>query len=41
MVHAAFIQVKDGTVDQLFEFAPEQPPLDLAALAIDGEFFLV
>jgi hypothetical protein len=40
MVHAAFVQVKDGTVGQRFQFAPEEPPLDLAALAIDGEFFL-
>ena len=40
VIHAAFVQVKDGLAGELFEFAPEEPPLDLVALAIFYEFFL-
>jgi hypothetical protein len=40
VIHAAFVQVEDGPTGQLFEFAPEEPPLDLVALAIFYEFFL-
>jgi len=40
VIHAAFVQVKDGLAGQLFEFAAKEPPLDLVALAIFYEFFL-
>ena len=40
VIHAAFVQVEDGLTGQLFQFAPEEPPLDLVALAIFYEFFL-
>ena len=40
MIHAAFIQIKDGHVSQIFEFAAEQPALHFVALAIVGAFFL-
>jgi hypothetical protein len=40
VIHAAFVQVEDGLTGQLFEFAPEEPPLHLVALAIFYEFFL-
>jgi len=40
VIHAAFVQVKDGPAVELFEFAPEKPPLHLVALAIFYEFFL-
>jgi len=40
VIHAAFVEVKDGLARQLFEFAPEKPPLHLVALAIFYEFFL-
>ena len=40
VIHAAFVQVKDGSVVELFQFAPEEPPLHLVALAVFYEFFL-
>ena len=40
MIHAALVQVKDGLVAEAFQFAPEEPPLHLVALAIFYEFFL-
>jgi hypothetical protein len=40
VIHAAFVQVKDGLAVELFEFAAEEPPLDLVALPIFYEFFL-
>ena len=40
VIHAAFVQIKDGPVVKLFELAPEEPPLHLVALAIFYEFFL-
>ena len=40
VIHAAFVQIKDGLAVQRFEFAPEEPPLHLVALAIFYEFFL-
>ncbi len=40
VIHAAFVQVKDGPVVELFEFAPEEPPLHLVAFAVFYEFFL-
>jgi hypothetical protein len=40
VIHAALVQVKDGLAIKLFEFAPEEPPLDLVVLAIFDEFFL-
>ena len=39
-IHAAFVQVKDGPPGQGFQFAAEEPSLDLVALAIFDEFFL-
>jgi hypothetical protein len=39
VVHAAFIQVKNGPAIKLFKFAREEPPLHLVALAIFDEFF--
>jgi len=40
VIHAAFVEVKDGLAGQLFQFAAEEPPLNLVALAIFCEFFL-
>jgi hypothetical protein len=40
VIHTVFIQVKDPLAVELFEFAPEEPPLDLAAFEIFYEFFL-
>jgi hypothetical protein len=40
MIHAILIQVKDGLSVELFEFAPEEPPLHLVVIAIFHEFFL-
>ena len=40
VIHAAFVQVEDGLAVELFQFAAEEPPLDLVALAICCEFFL-
>jgi hypothetical protein len=40
VIHAAFVQVKDGPAGQVFQFAAEEPPLDLVAFAIFCEFFL-
>jgi hypothetical protein len=40
VIHAAFVQIKDGLAGQRFQFAPEEPPLNLVALAIFYEFFL-
>jgi len=40
VIHAAFVQVKEGLTRQFFQFAPEEPPLHLVALAIFCEFFL-
>jgi len=39
VIHAAFVQVKDGPTGQVFPFAAEQPALHLVALAIFCEFF--
>ena len=40
VIHAALVQVKDGLAVESFQFAPEEPPLHLVALAIFYEFFL-
>lgn len=40
MIHAALVEIKNGLVGELFQFAPEQPPLNLVPLAIFDEFFL-
>ena len=40
VIHAAFVQVKDGPAGQVFQFAAEEPPLHFVALAIFYEFFL-
>jgi hypothetical protein len=40
VIHAALVEIKDGLAGQLFQLAPEEPPLDLVALAIFYEFFL-
>ena len=40
VIHPALVQIKDGAVGQLFEFALEEPPLHLVALSIFCEFFL-
>ena len=40
VIHAALVQVKDGLAVELFELAPEEPPLHLVAFAIFDEFFL-
>ena len=40
VIHTAFVQIKDETVGQLFQFAPKQPPLHLVAFAVFCEFFL-
>ena len=39
-IHAAFVQIEDGLAVERFQFASEEPPLDLVALAIGDEFFL-
>jgi hypothetical protein len=39
VIHAAFARIVDGLAVELFEFAPEEPPLDRVALAIFYEFF--
>jgi len=39
VIHAAFARIEDGLAVELFEFAPEEPPLDRVALAIFYEFF--
>jgi hypothetical protein len=39
MIHAALIQVKHRRVSQIFQFAPEEPALDLVAFRICCEFF--
>jgi len=40
VIHAAFVQVKDGPAVALCELAAEEPALDLVAFAIGYEFFL-
>jgi len=40
VIHAAFVEVKDGLAVEPFQCAPEEPPLDLVALTIFYEFFL-
>jgi hypothetical protein len=40
VIHAALVQVKDGLALELFQFATQEPPLHLVALAIFYEFFL-
>ena len=40
VIHAAFVEIKDGLTVELLEFAAEEPPLHLVALAIFYEFFL-
>ena len=40
VIHAALVQVKDGLAVELFQFAPEEPPLHFVAFAIFDEFFL-
>jgi hypothetical protein len=40
VIHAALVEVKDGLAGELFQFAPEEPPLHFVALAIFYEFFL-
>ena len=40
VIHAAFVEVKDGLTVELFEFALEEPALHLVALAVFYEFFL-
>jgi acyl dehydratase len=40
VIHAALVEVKDGLVAELFEFALEEPPRHFAALAVFHEFFL-
>jgi len=40
MIPAARVQVKDGPAVEPFEFAAEESPLNLVALAIFYEFFL-
>jgi len=40
VIHAAFVEVKDGAAVELFQFAAEEPPLHFVALAIFYEFFL-
>jgi len=39
VIHAAFGEGEDRPTDQLFQFAPEEPPLDLVALVIFYEYF--
>jgi hypothetical protein len=40
VIDAALVQIKDGRAGQPFQFAAEEPPLHLVALAIVCEFFL-
>jgi len=40
VIHAAFVEIKDGPAGELFQLAAEEPPLHLVALAIFYEFFL-
>jgi len=40
VIHAALVQIEDGLGGELFQFAAEEPPLDLVALAVFDEFFL-
>jgi hypothetical protein len=40
VIHAAFVQIEEGLAVELFQFAAEEPSLDLVALAIFYEFFL-
>jgi len=40
VIHAAFVEVKDGLAVELFQFAAKEPPLHFVALAIFYEFFL-
>jgi hypothetical protein len=40
VIHAALVEIKDGLAVEFFQLAPEEPPLDLVALAIFYEFFL-
>jgi hypothetical protein len=40
VIHAALVEVKDGLAVEFFQFAAEEPPLHLVALAIFYEFFL-
>ena len=39
VIHVVFVQIKDRGAGQLFQFAPEEPPLHLVALAVFYEFF--
>jgi len=40
VIHAAFVEVKDGLAGEFFQLAAEEPPLHLVALAIFYAFFL-
>jgi hypothetical protein len=40
VIHAALVEIIEALGVELFQFAPEQPPLDFVALAIFYEFFL-
>jgi len=40
VIHAALVQVINAPLVELFEFAAEEPPLDLVALAVFDKFFL-
>ena len=40
VIHAAFVEIKDGLAGELFQLAAEEPPLHLVAFAIFYEFFL-
>jgi hypothetical protein len=40
VIYAALVEIKDGPAAEFFQFAAEEPPLDLVALAIFYEFFL-
>ena len=40
VIHAALVEIKEGPTGEVFQLAPEQPPLHLVALAIFYEFFL-
>ena len=40
VIHAALVQIIDGRVGVVFQFAAEEPALDLVALSIFCEFFL-
>ena len=41
VIHAAFVQVKDGAIRHVFEFAAKQPSLDFVPFSIFYEFFLM